>query len=58
MIENLAPGDEIVTNGGVAGKIVELQDNFLVIKIAKDVDVTFQKSAVAMVLPKGTLKTV
>jgi len=56
LIENLAKDDEIATTGGVAGRIVEIQDNFIVLEVAKGVNMNFQKNAVAMVLPKGTLK--
>jgi preprotein translocase subunit YajC len=58
LIEGLAAGDEIVTTGGVSGKVVEIQDNFIIVTVAKGVDMTFQKNAVALVLPKGTIKTV
>lgn len=56
LIEGLAKEDEVVTTGGAAGKIVDIQDNFVVVRVAKEVDVTFQKNAVALVLPRGTLK--
>jgi preprotein translocase subunit YajC len=58
LIDSLQKEDEVVTTGGVIGKIAEINDNFIVVKIAKDVEVTFQKNAVAMVLPKGTVKSV
>ncbi len=58
LIDNLGKDDEVVTTGGVVGKIVEINDNFLILKVSKDVDMTFQKNAIALVLPKGTLKTV
>lgn len=57
LIDSIAKEDEVVTTGGVAGKIVDINDSFIVIKVAKDTDVTFQKNAIAMVLPKGTLKS-
>ena len=56
LIESLAKEDEVITTGGITGKIVDIQDMFIVVKIAKDVDVTFQKNAIAAVVPKGTLK--
>lgn len=56
LIENLSADDEIVTTGGIAGKIIEIQDNFIVVQVAKEVNMNFQKNSVAMVLPKGTLK--
>ncbi|OUD16200.1 preprotein translocase subunit YajC [Thioflexithrix psekupsensis] len=57
MVEALAKGDEVVTNGGLLGKITELGDNFLVIEIATGVEVKIQRMSVAAVLPKGTMKT-
>lgn len=58
LIENLAKGDEIVTAGGIAGKITKIDEHFLVITIADNVNITVQKSAVSNVLPKGTLKSI
>ena len=56
MIEALGKGDEIVTNGGILGRINKIGDNFVAIEIAKDIEVKIQKQAVTAVLPKGTLK--
>lgn len=58
LMEGLAKDDEVVTTGGVAGKIMEVNDNFLVLRVAKEVDITVQKNAIAVVLPKGTLKSI
>ena len=57
MIANLAKGDEVVTSGGLAGKINEVQDDFIVLEVAKSLAVTIQKMAIMRNLPKGTLKT-
>jgi preprotein translocase subunit YajC len=56
LIENLAKGDEIVTTGGLLGKIVEVGDNFLVLEVAKETEIKVQKHAVAALMPKGTIK--
>lgn len=56
LIEGLAKDDEVITTGGMAGRIVEISDNFIVMNVGKDVNVNFQKNAIATVLPKGTLK--
>jgi preprotein translocase subunit YajC len=58
MIAALARGDEVVTNGGVAGRIDEMGDSFITLEIAPNVKIKLQKSAISMVLPKGTLKSV
>ena len=54
--EALAKGDEVITSGGMAGKITKVADDFVTIAIAENVEVQFQKAAIATVLPKGTLK--
>ena len=56
MVEALAKGDEIVTQGGVAGRIVKVSDNFITVELAPNVEVAVQRQAVSTVLPKGTLK--
>jgi len=57
LIDNLAKGDEVVTSGGLLGKIIELGDNFVIIEIAQDVQVKIQRPAIGAVMPKGTMKT-
>ena len=56
MVEALGKGDEVVTNGGIAGRITDVGDTFATLEIADGVQVRLQKGAVATVLPKGTLK--
>lgn len=57
MVEALAKGDEIVTNGGLLGKITELGENFVVAEIAPNIEVKIQRMSIAAVMPKGTMKT-
>jgi preprotein translocase subunit YajC len=57
MVEKLAKGDEVVTNGGMAGRIEEVGETFLTVEIATGVKVKVQKGAIGAVLPKGTLKS-
>ena len=57
MVEALAKGDEVVTQGGVAGRIVKIGDNFVSVEVAPNVEITVQRQAVSTVLPKGTLKS-
>ena len=54
--EALAKGDEVVTQGGLAGRITKVGDDFVSIAIADNVDIQMQKGAISLVLPKGTLK--
>ena len=55
-MESLAKGDEVVTNGGLLGKITEVGDSFLQVEVSSGVDVRIQKNAVTSIMPKGTLK--
>ncbi len=57
LVENLSKGDEVVTNGGMLGRISEIGDNFIVLEVAKDTEIKVQKSAVSALMPKGTMKT-
>lgn len=57
MVAALAKGDEIITQGGVAGRITDMGDNFVHLEIADKVNIVVQRASVATVLPKGTLKT-
>ena len=56
LLEALAKGDEVVTQGGLAGRITKVGDDFVSIAIADNVDIQMQKGAISLVLPKGTLK--
>lgn len=56
MIEALAKGDEVVTMGGIAGRISDLGENFVLVEIADGVQVKVRRSAVESVVPKGSLK--
>ena len=56
MIDALAKGDEIVTSGGLLGKVSRMGEGFVHLEVAEGVEVQIQRSAVAQVLPKGTLK--
>ncbi len=56
MLEKLAKGDEVITNGGIAGTVTDIGDNFVTVEVADNVRVRVQKAAVGNVLPKGTLK--
>ncbi|MDW2980747.1 preprotein translocase subunit YajC [Rhodanobacter sp. KK11] len=58
LIAGLAKGDEVVTNGGIAGRVDEVGETFITVEIAASVKVKVQKGAVQQVLPKGSLKSV
>jgi preprotein translocase subunit YajC len=57
MVSALAVGDEVITNGGTLGAVVAVDDAFIKVEIAPGTEIHVQKSAVAKVLPKGTIKS-
>ena len=56
MLDSLNKGDEIVSQGGVAGRLTKVGEGFVAVEVAANVEIHIQKSAIALVLPKGTLK--
>lgn len=56
MLESLSKGDEIVTTGGMLGRVNKIGDNFIAVEIAQNLEIKIQKQAVSTVLPKGTMK--
>lgn len=56
LVGNLAVGDEVVTSGGLIGKVRKLNDDFIVLEVADNVAIKVQKGSVSTVLPKGSLK--
>ncbi len=56
MVEALAKGDEVVTAGGLLGRVSSLNENFVGVEIASGVEVQLQRQAIVQVLPKGTMK--
>jgi preprotein translocase subunit YajC len=57
MIEALQKGDEVVTAGGIVGRISKIGEQYVSLEIAPDTEISVQKAAVQMLLPKGTLKS-
>ncbi len=58
MIAKLSAGDEVVTSGGILGRIIEVSDAFVTIEVADGVHLKVQKGQVTSLMPKGTLKSV
>ena len=56
MLSELSKGDEVVTNGGVIGKIAKIDDTFVDLEIAENVTIKVQRNAVSNILPKGATK--
>ena len=57
LLAALAKGDEVVTQGGIVGRIVKVGDSYATVEIATGTEAVIQKTAIALVLPKGTLKS-
>src|SRR5262245_49844846 len=57
MVGKLASGDEVVTGGGILGKIVEVGETFVTLEIAPNVQIKVQKFQITSLMPKGTLKS-
>lgn len=57
MVSGLSKGDEVVTAGGVLGRISDLSENYVTVEVADGVNIKVQRQAVQTVLPKGTLKS-
>ena len=58
LVGNLQKGDEVVTSGGIVGKVVKVADDFVVLEVSDTVELKIQKVAVAAALPTGTLKAI
>ncbi len=58
LVSGLAKGDEIITNGGLLGRITKVDDQFIVFEAADNIELKLQKSAVLQALPKGTIKDI
>lgn len=56
LVSDLGIGDDIVTIGGIVGRVSRLKDDFIEVTVSKDTTITMQKSSVANVLPKGTFE--
>jgi preprotein translocase subunit YajC len=58
MIEALQKGDEVITAGGVLGRITRLSDAYISLEIAPNTEISVQKASVQVLLPKGTIKSI
>jgi preprotein translocase subunit YajC len=58
LIEAVSVGDEVITTGGIIGRVARLKDNFVVLELTKGMEVTMQKGSIASVLPKGTIDSI
>ncbi len=56
LVGGLKKGDEIITSGGILGKITDTDENYITVKVADNTEIKLQRQAVSTVLPKGTIK--
>jgi preprotein translocase subunit YajC len=56
MVEALSKGDEVVTNGGMAGKVTDIGENFIQVEVADGIEVKVRRQSVESIMPKGSLK--
>jgi len=57
LVSQLSKGDEVITNGGLLGKITDVSDSFVTLELADNLQIKLQRQAVASVMPKGTMKS-
>jgi preprotein translocase subunit YajC len=57
VVSQLSKGDEVITNGGLLGRIVDVSDSFVTLELADNLHIKLQRQAVANVMPKGTMKS-
>ena len=58
MVESLQKGDEVITSGGILGRISKVDDQYVTVVIAAGVEIQAQRAAIQTVLPKGTIKNI
>lgn len=58
LITSLTTGDEVITAGGILGKIAKVTDSYIILSLADNIQITVQKSSIVNALPKGTLKSI
>ena len=57
MIDAIAKGDEVVTAGGIVGKVTKVADAYITLEVAEGTEIVMQKASITMLLPKGTVKS-
>ncbi|MEI8054519.1 MAG: preprotein translocase subunit YajC [bacterium] len=57
LMDSLQKGDEVMTIGGILGKIEKMADDFITLNIAENTNITIRKSSIANVVPRGTIKS-
>jgi preprotein translocase subunit YajC len=57
LVSELGNGDEVVTNGGLLGRITKVGESFVTVELADNVQIKIQRHAIASIMPKGTIKS-
>lgn len=57
MVSNLGKGDEVLSNGGLLGKVTKVGENYITVELGEGMSVKMQAAAISQVLPKGTIKS-
>ena len=58
LVGNISKGDEIMTSGGLLGKVTNVSDDYIAVEVSEGVELKLQKSSVAAALPKGTINQI
>jgi preprotein translocase subunit YajC len=58
MIDALAKGDEVITAGGILGKVSKVTEAYVTVEVSDGTEIVMQKASVTMLLPKGTIKSI
>ena len=58
LIDELAKGDEVLTTGGLIGRVTKIEEGFVVLQVADNIELKFQRRAITASLPKGTMKAI
>ncbi len=58
LVSSMAKGDEVLTSGGLLGKITKVTDDYVTIEVAQGVELNMQKASISAALPKGTIKSI
>jgi preprotein translocase subunit YajC len=57
MLDALGKGDEVISAGGIVGKVIKLNENYVTLEVSNGVEINVQRAAISLLLPKGTIKS-
>jgi len=56
LVSSLGKGDEVVTSGGILGRVTKVSDDYITLQVSNDIELNFQRASISSTLPKGTIK--